>query len=1304
MTTPQLILLGFLVGSTTAPAPVCAATSLRDIAYGNGIFVAVGSEQNAGTSKPYCLFSADGALWTAGMIGGAPYSPPLSGVAFGTNLFVAVGGQGLMTSNDGRRWHPRVWDSDPYLYDVVYARSTFVAVGGGNAVLTSPDGTTWTAQRLSASYWLNWIAFGNGLFVAAGPPGTVLVSTDAVVWTPWSTDLAFEGLTFGNGRFVAVTSPYPNGAVGIWTSVNGQNWVLQRTLDGQSTAGVSSANGLFFLGRTDDRVEISADALQWTTANGGLWPFASVAYGGGLFIGIGTRAGGASYPVTSSPDGIVWTRPTEPEIAPSIVVQPKSAFVTAGREAVLTVETSGNPVPSCQWRFRNVSLDAPPSSVLRLPNVFTNQAGDYSVVASNSHGAVTSAVAVLTVAASAPTFRFQPENQTFLEGSDGAISASVESAPASALQWYANRSALPGATNEYLGLPGISPGQAGQYVLVASNALSTATSVVASITVTQQIPTLLSLPRNYRVEAGKDLNLCPEIRAGPPASYQWQHDGLDLLGATDRCLNLFHVMPADEGVYSLVASNRMGLVTGIVATLTVPLAAPSDARLLLSTSSVVEGNPVLLSAQCAGAPPPDLRLQINGTNLFLPWTNLYLASETAQGLAILEATPSDAGEYTLVASNSAGVLTSEVAQLTVTPAGPLDRWLRRNPQPLGYNLLAVAEGNNTLVAVGDRGSILTSPDGAHWTVQPLRADVPLLDAAFGQGTFVAGGGAGTILTSPDGTQWTLRSSGQEDPVVSIVHADGRFLAMSQPYYNQATAVLTSTNGSIWTRQYLPRPFQVRDLAWGNGLFVAVGYGPEIWMSRDGTVWSSYPVLGCETAEWECIASLDNRFVAVGDNGKVLVSLDGTTWTCVATATTRRLLGVAHGKGRYVAVGARGTILASTDTVHWTNIPSGTPDRLETVLFAGDQFVALGENGTTLTSPDGAAWTRQNLGTTRDLDGLAVGNGTVVVVGKNGTVLTSTNGIDYQQPGSGTTDNLHGVAFDHGLFLAVGEPGTVLASTDGSFWAHHPTGSRASLKRTAFGNNLWVAVGTEGTVLTSPDATQWTQRDAGTFNDLNDIAFGNGTFVVVGDRIPPNGEVITSTDGVTWTDHSVILGKNLRAVTFASGHFMALGNDGVILVSTNGVFWENRNSGLYRDGDNLRAVTYAHGTWIVTGNDGLILTSPDSYHWDRRASRTLENLHAVVALADRFVAIGNRGNVLQSGSLAGALLSVPTFDPERRCSITVEGDPGQQHRLQGSTDLRAWTDILTFRTYQTTTLLLDEYAPLHLHRFYRVITP
>ncbi|MBV6342128.1 hypothetical protein [Candidatus Magnetobacterium casense] len=92
----------------------------------------------------------------------------------------------------------------------------------------------------------------------------------------------------------------------------------------------------------------------------------------------------------------------------------------------------------------------------------------------------------------------------------------------------------------------------------------------------------------------------------------------------------------------------------------------------------------------------------------------------------------------------------------------VDNWHWRSPFPYAnHDLSAVCYGNGTFVAVGDKGTILTSPDGVTWTKGTFTAKDWLRGVVYGNNTFVAVGDKGTILNSPDGAAWTKGTSTSE---------------------------------------------------------------------------------------------------------------------------------------------------------------------------------------------------------------------------------------------------------------------------------------------------------------------------------------------------------------------------------------------------------------------------------------------------------------------------------------------------------------------------------------------------------------
>jgi hypothetical protein len=76
----------------------------------------------------------------------------------------------------------------------------------------------------------------------------------------------------------------------------------------------------------------------------------------------------------------------------------------------------------------------------------------------------------------------------------------------------------------------------------------------------------------------------------------------------------------------------------------------------------------------------------------------------------------------------------------------------------------------------------------------------------------------------------------------------------------------------------------------------------------------------------------------------------------------------------------------------------------------------------------------------------------------------------------------------------------------------------------------------------PGAT-WTSRTSQR-NPLNGVTYGNGLFVAVG----RNGIILTSPDGVSWTRQTPPTSNWLYGVTYGNGTFVAVGQSGAILTS------------------------------------------------------------------------------------------------------------------------------------------------------------
>lgn len=86
----------------------------------------------------------------------------------------------------------------------------------------------------------------------------------------------------------------------------------------------------------------------------------------------------------------VWQPPTN-------VVSPAGVTVVAGGSASFSVTASGTPALTYQWYFSNSALSGVTNSTYNIANTRASQAGNYTVVITNSAGSITSSIAVLGV-------------------------------------------------------------------------------------------------------------------------------------------------------------------------------------------------------------------------------------------------------------------------------------------------------------------------------------------------------------------------------------------------------------------------------------------------------------------------------------------------------------------------------------------------------------------------------------------------------------------------------------------------------------------------------------------------------------------------------------------------------------------------------------------------------------------------------------------------------------------------------------------------------------------------------------------
>jgi uncharacterized protein YpmS len=337
---------------------------------------------------------------------------------------------------------------------------------------------------------------------------------------------------------------------------------------------------------------------------------------------------------------------------PAIATQPQSRTNLVGTSAGFSVAASGTAPLSYQWQFNGANISGATGTSLTLNNVQASDAGNYSVIVTNAGGSIASAAAVLTVWVP-PSIVSQPQSRTNVVGTSAAFTVAPNGTAPFAYQWQFNGADITGATGPTFTIGNVQTSDAGSYAVVVTNSAGLVTSAAAILTVL--VPPAIAIQPTSRTNvAGTSAGFSVAATGTTPISYQWQFNGANIPGATATSLTLNNVQASDAGNYAAVVTNAGGAITSAIAVLTVWVP-PSIASQPQSRTNVV-GTIAAFSVAANGTAPFSYQWQFNGANI---------SGATGATLTIGNVQSSDAGNYTVVITNSAGSLTSAAALLTV---------------------------------------------------------------------------------------------------------------------------------------------------------------------------------------------------------------------------------------------------------------------------------------------------------------------------------------------------------------------------------------------------------------------------------------------------------------------------------------------------------------------------------------------------------------------------------------------------------------------------------------------------------------
>lgn len=527
---------------------------------------------------------------------------------------------------------------------------------------------------------------------------------------------------------------------------------------------------------------------------------------------------------------------------------------------------------------------------------------------------------------------------------------------------------------------------------------------------------------------------------------------------------------------------------------------------------------------------------------------------------------------------------------------------------------SVAFGKGRFVGVGtgsNRGvPVWTSEDGRNWsekTVLPLAANA--VDIVYTGKRFVLVSSASNsytryedlVATSEDGLTWTVRPNQLEPGASMIAWGNGVLIAITYE------SVYKSADGIAWKKMPIPTKSKLNELLYADGKFIIAAENALL-SSTDGTKWTA---TSTPKQDWRDLVHVKDRFFVstLKERGKrdFMTSGDGKTWSALnVDETGLDIAEIRYEDDRYVAQTREGHY-ESKDGVHWkqTKKIERMPDALNGSAAGNDVLVWVGGGAShwgfvRMDSKGEITFYREEADGERALLDVIWTGKQFVAVGVRGLVMTSEDGLDWTKREAPTDERLNKIIQAKDTFYVVGSNGLIMRSKDLRTWQSMETDVSTHLYGIAWNGETLVAVGFQsfGTVvLRSDNGTDWEwiavrNRNAASQFDFNmsDVAWGNGNFVITARQnyhLNYPYTVFVSADGSNWTMAELAYTPtsirnsttSLYSVQFTGDQFVALGNNGSVYTSGDGMDWMREE--LPKD-TSLNFATYFNGKLYAVG--------------------------------------------------------------------------------------------------------------------------
>jgi hypothetical protein len=956
----QVVVNMSTIGISQQPVTVTSSTDTTFSYTYDTTFAMVSLDNNQAYS------TNEGNSWTSVT---SPLSGQWNGIGFGHGIFVAVGLNKQAYSSDGKtwtsvtsplfgNWRSVAWSpfsntGDP---NGIYA---MVCDGGGTGIFqaySTDSGRTWTPSSTQISG--NWtsITAWNGGFIAVG--NIQIYGSNGNLWfnIPFPSYGGWNSVAYGNG--VAIAVGFGNSIIRSSTPTFQWNLFVSPPPFGGTWNSIAFGNGTFVI--------VGYNTIAYSTDDGASWTnsfapppaiYTSVTFGNGVFVAIAPNF--QSY---SSTNGISWT-PSSPTL---LGIWSGLAYNT------FFYYWSGTGSPD------SVSLVTPPIQVndrsftsTVYPSISFATADDAAFWGFDSREGFT-----YSLPATPPwTYTQSGWIAGFLPPSTSTYDDSVAHKLCKAVRILVGKQTIKEYSGEYIELQ--------NDLLVPYENKAILKLMNGTLDQTQAI-----VSREYYV------NLPLGTKEVPLCALTHQHMSVEV--DFEQYQNLSQNLNPGTGAFT----DTMSYVTYANQSL--------NARSTLSYQQyifIITYDERLIVFDTTKDISSSFIFSVSGSRqLCIQSGYLYIGLLNGLGRAILsELIQGNISSYTIstvgLNQNNNGSMISDFRYVYITcdnPGAPLivqyDTTSDFNNFYGSYVLgnyyakqLILTGSNIIMIPNGQPGKLYTYKLNADFSVQWYPIDYSMYGYEITEGVLIGG----SVYFICDGNKILEYSNS----TFTVLVQNSIFVMVgSGPLYPQSFSASSVTSGRTWTVSNTGIFANWQSVAFGNGVFVTVGYdnlgsGIQAYSLDNGQTWTDVHVPGI----WRSVAFGNGVFVMVGPDNQAYSLDNGQTWTAVTSPLVGYWYNVAFGNGVFVMVGQNDQAYSLNNGKTWTAAVPPLVGNWNSVVYGNGVFVMVGQDNQAYSSDNGKTWTAVITPLNGNWISVVYGNGVFVMSGTDNQAYSSDNG-------------------------------------------------------------------------------------------------------------------------------------------------------------------------------------------------------------------------------------------------------------------------------------------------------------------------